>query len=186
MSVPDGSNPAPLADKPLPPAISLQDVIAAVLAISLAVVTLTLLVSCYDSASRDPAAVFAAHKDILNIATSLFSAVTGYYLGRAPAEKQAQQAQQTTKDIQGQLVHQQKQTDDATQAQDHARKSAEAIKNAVVTQLSALVAETASRGTPDAMSVRMESIGGTVPAPPDPVDVPRRLADLLQSISQIS
>lgn len=59
---------------------------------------------------------FGRQKDLLLYALALLGTVTGYYLGRVPAELRAQQAQQTANTSQSQLANTQVQLGSATTA----------------------------------------------------------------------
>jgi hypothetical protein len=63
---------------------------------------------------------FGRQKDLLLYALALLGTVTGYYLGRVPAELRAQQAQQTANTSQRQLANTQVQLGSATTAATHA------------------------------------------------------------------
>jgi uncharacterized protein HemX len=67
---------------------------------------------------------FGRQKDLLLYALALMGTVTGYYLGRVPAELRAQQAQQTAHTSQNQLANTQDQLNSTTAAVTQAATSA--------------------------------------------------------------
>jgi hypothetical protein len=73
---------------------SWKEIITSILSISIATVSLWMLLDVYFAADHTPfvAEGFGRKKDILAIALGLLGTVTGYYLGRVPAEKQADAA----------------------------------------------------------------------------------------------
>ena len=81
-----------LSPRPSNPPVSLQDVMCASLAGLIALVALGLLICCYCGASAAGDVHFKNEKDVLAMAIGLLGFVTGYYFGRAPVERQAQQA----------------------------------------------------------------------------------------------
>ncbi len=87
---------------------------------------------------------FGRQKDLLLYALALMGTVTGYYLGRVPAELRAQQAQQTAHTSQSQLANTQGQLNSTT---------------AAVTQ----AATSASRATATLASVRSKLVPVTPP-----------------------
>jgi hypothetical protein len=72
----------------------LKEIVSSILSISIAAVTLWMLLDVFSAADHTPfvAEQFTRKKDILSIALGLFGAVAGYYFGRVPAEKQADAA----------------------------------------------------------------------------------------------
>src|SRR4051812_9627181 len=75
----------------------LKEIIAAVLALGIAAVALVLLVATFVAAGKTgPQAidVFGRKKDVLQFVLPILGAVIGYYFGRVPAERRAEQAEQ--------------------------------------------------------------------------------------------
>jgi hypothetical protein len=170
-----------------PPA-SLQDIVTAVLAFAISLLTLVLFIVCFHSASTATAAVFASQKEILNLSLTTFGVVVGYYFGRAPADRQAQQANQAASQIQIQLNQQQQQTIDATvhsrtslMAAQQAQQQSNAIKNEVAKEIAAL-AQPLDGTTPIAGSSSTQSLTS---ASLTHADLQKRMADLLERVNQI-
>lgn len=71
-----------------------KEIVTSILSIAIAAVSFWMLLDTYSAAdhTRFVAEEFARKKDILAIALGLLGTVTGYYLGRVPAEKQADAA----------------------------------------------------------------------------------------------
>ncbi len=98
-----------------------REIVAAVIAIAILSLSIWMLADTY-LASRIPiessktdekqnaaeikakTETYNRQKDVLLYALALLGTVTGYYLGRVPAEQRAQQAQQTANTAQNQLV----------------------------------------------------------------------------------
>ncbi len=72
----------------------LKELVAAAIALVIAGLTLWILYDLYGYASLSNADsnIFSRKKDVLGLVLALMGTVTGYYLGRAPAERQADAA----------------------------------------------------------------------------------------------
>jgi hypothetical protein len=84
----------------------LRESITALLSLAIAAVALWMLVDTYVT-GRGPALVneaYARQKDLLLYALALLGTVTGYYLGRVPAELHAQNAEREAKQAQDEQV----------------------------------------------------------------------------------
>ncbi|HVO60820.1 MAG TPA: hypothetical protein VMT53_07785 [Terriglobales bacterium] len=105
-----------------------REVVTAVISVSILTVSVWMMVNTYRAGShamlsqksdekQNEAEVkamtdaFGRQKDLLLYALALLGTVTGYYLGRVPAELRAQQAQQTISSSQRQLANTQSQLD---------------------------------------------------------------------------
>lgn len=98
-----------------------REIVGAAISLAIVVVSLGMMVDTYHS-SRVPiesaktdekqnaaeikakSEAYGRQKDLLLYALALLGTVTGYYLGRVPAEQRAQQAQQTANNAQGQVA----------------------------------------------------------------------------------
>jgi hypothetical protein len=110
-----------------------REVVTALISISILAVSVWMMVNTYRAGSQTMlsqksdekqneaevkavADAFGRQKDLLLYALALLGTVTGYYLGRVPAELRAQQAQQTISSSQRQLANTQSQLDNVTTA----------------------------------------------------------------------
>lgn len=134
--------PTPAASSPSPaPAASttgdrvqiFRELVTALISIAILWVSVWMMVNTYRAGSQEMlsqksdekqnaaevkamADGFGRQKDLLLYALALLGTVTGYYLGRVPAELRAQQAQQTANTSQHQLANTQVQLGSATSA----------------------------------------------------------------------
>ena len=176
--------------------ISLQDVMSAGLASLIALVTLVLLCYCFWGASAVTTEHFKNQKDVLALALGLFGTVTGYYFGRTPAERQAQQATRTADATQSQLTKTQDQlTTQQDKTQDHLTAQQDKVTSAQVTAQAAqqqtqavkaevtreLVALSAATIPPDG---QINALAAAAPAL-TPAQVQARLAALLDRVNLI-
>jgi hypothetical protein len=102
----------------------LREIVTALLAAAIVVIALWMLVDTYiggstvwrgdETATRALELAYNRQKDVLLLALSLLGTVTGYYLGRVPAELRAQQAQQTATTTQTRLSQSQDRLNQAT------------------------------------------------------------------------
>jgi hypothetical protein len=95
---------------PNEPAPKLKEIIAAAVSGAIVVIVLWMLCCVFVAAGSDLGEkgsakydAYARQKDILTIGLGLLGAVTGYYLGRAPAELRASQARQSAKKAEDKL-----------------------------------------------------------------------------------
>lgn len=110
-----------------------REVVTALISVTLLCVSVWMMVNTYKFGSREMLSqnsdekqnavevkamtdAFGRQKDLLLYALALLGTVTGYYLGRVPAELRAQQAQQAANTSQKQLVHTQEQLGTSTVA----------------------------------------------------------------------
>jgi len=143
MATPPNPNPNPpgpgQAPSPNPPTRSMQgdrvqvfrEIVTAIISITILSVTVWMMVNTYQSGRQKMVSdksdkeqnaadvkamtdAFGREKDLLLYALALLGTVTGYYLGRVPAELRAQQAQQTANTTQTQLASTQAQLGTAT------------------------------------------------------------------------
>jgi len=103
----------------------LRELVTAILALTILVVTVMLLRRTFDIGGQSDALkdAFTREKDILQYGLSLLGAVIGYYFGRVPAELHAQAAQKQATNAQTQL----NQTQD--KLVDTARATAQAVED---------------------------------------------------------
>ena len=127
-------------------------------------------------------------KDIMLYGFSLVGTVTGYYLGRAPAERSTQQAQQTVRETQNQLTNQEQKTGEAmaqTKGALNDKSEAEAkatqIKATAVEEISTLQAQLA---LPHSLGIDAVAEGATTPELTTE-QIQAKLTALLDKINQI-
>ena len=104
--------PAPAPDKAGTVIQGLHETMTTVISLVILVVAVVMLLRTFEyarSGGKDPTKAAAEkeaydrQKDVMLYALALLGTVTGYYLGRVPAERRAQQAQETVATTQGQL-----------------------------------------------------------------------------------
>ena len=122
-------------------------------------------------------------KDIMLYGFSLVGTVTGYFLGRAPAERGAQQAQQTARDTQKQLTSQQQATSDA-QSQTQSALKDRGTAEEKTAQIKAAVAQEVAALTPDVPAGAAAQAAAAPALAPEQVQA--RLADLLDRVNRIA
>jgi hypothetical protein len=84
-----------------------KELMTSLLALSIAGVTLGLLVAAFASAGATGSSAvdaFNRKKDVLLLALPVLGTILGYYFGRVPAERRAEQAEQTATGAQEQVV----------------------------------------------------------------------------------
>jgi hypothetical protein len=137
MTTPTNQAPAP---NPTPPVPSqgdrvqiFREAVTSVISVTILCVSVWMMVNTYRFGSQEMLSqktdekqnaaevkaltdAFGRQKDLLLYALALLGTVTGYYLGRVPAELRAQQAQQTANTSQNQLANTQVQLGSATAA----------------------------------------------------------------------
>jgi hypothetical protein len=141
-----------------------------------------MLVQTFRAAAGTQTETFSREKDVLLFALSLLGTVTGYYLGRVPAEQRAQQANQNAQQAQQQLAGAQSHLVQATaQAAVSQRESQEALvnqqrlKSQVRTTLESVQnALQTGISAPPVQAPRAEGAGEAPPAAP-PTDATDRL-----------
>lgn len=128
-----GSTPAPSTSIAGDRVQIFRELVTALISIAILCVSVWMMVNTYRSGSQQMlsqksdekqnaaevkamADAFGRQKDLLLYALALLGTVTGYYLGRVPAELRAQQAQQTANTSQNQLANTQVQLGNATTA----------------------------------------------------------------------
>jgi hypothetical protein len=109
----------------------LKEGVTSFLALSIACISLYMLVSTFHHAADPDAKSFAAYKDILLYGLSLFGTVLGYYFGRVPAELHAQQATAAANAAQGQLKQAQDTTANALAGQQQLKQNVREVLTAV-------------------------------------------------------
>lgn len=88
-----------MADKSDQYSTCVKESLAAIISIVILVLAATMLWQTFWSPAAE-ATAFARQKEILTLVLSLFGTVTGYYLGRVPAEIRAQKAEAHATDAQ--------------------------------------------------------------------------------------
>jgi hypothetical protein len=169
----------------LPPAKSevssplqwVREGIAAVISIAILVVTVLMMYGTYSYAAKESPANADANaaivrkesydrqKDIMLYALALLGTVTGYYLGRVPAELHAQQAQQSANTAQEQLQKTQ------TKLTDTAGQAAEAATQVSIAQNEKHAAQTKLSKAADALETSQVAISKTLS------NIPKTLGD---------
>jgi hypothetical protein len=95
----------------------LKEILAALIGVALLCVSVYMLLRAFvEGGGRldvEGVSAFNREKDILTITISLFGTVTGYYLGRVPAELRAQKAEENATSAQNKLGDAQNQVSEA-------------------------------------------------------------------------